>query len=135
VYLFIFETIGTQELILIAVIALVFLGPRKMPDIARKIGKMMNEFRSATSEFKSTWEREVNFEEETRALRETDILEEPKNIARVDADRSPETRMSPPEIRAIDPADIELPLEATETAHSDEQSTNNEVLEQKQSWL
>ena len=45
-FLFIFESIGTSELVLIGIVALIFLGPRKMPEMARKIGKMMNEFRS-----------------------------------------------------------------------------------------
>ena len=50
-FLFIFESIGTSELVLIGIVALIFLGPRKMPEMARKIGKMMNEFRSTTNEF------------------------------------------------------------------------------------
>jgi Tat protein translocase TatB subunit len=69
VYLFILESIGTSELILIGIIALIFLGPRKLPQIAKTIGKTMADFRNTTNEFKSTWEREVNFEEETEALR------------------------------------------------------------------
>ena len=38
-YLFILENIGTQELLLIGIVALIFLGPRKMPEYAKKIGK------------------------------------------------------------------------------------------------
>ena len=68
-FLFIFESIGTQELILIGIVALIFLGPRRMPEMARKLGKIMSDFKNTTSEFKSTWEREVNFEEESKALR------------------------------------------------------------------
>lgn len=58
-YLFILESIGTSELIIIGLVALIFLGPRKLPELARSVGKAMNEFRRSTSEFKQTWEREV----------------------------------------------------------------------------
>lgn len=68
-YLLIFESIGTSELILIGIVALIFLGPRKLPEIARKMGKIMADLRTTTNEFKETWEREVNFEEEAKALR------------------------------------------------------------------
>lgn len=62
-YLFIFESIGTSELILIAVVALMVFGPRKLPDLARTVAKTMAEFRRSTDEFKRTWEKEVDFEE------------------------------------------------------------------------
>src|SRR6186997_1224341 len=52
-----------QELILIGAVALIVFGPRKLPQMARTVGKMMAEFRKATSDFKETWEREVDFEE------------------------------------------------------------------------
>ena len=67
-FLFIFESIGTSELIMIGVVALIFLGPRRLPDIAKKAGKIMAEFRGTANEFKETWEREVNFEEEAKSL-------------------------------------------------------------------
>jgi len=60
--LFIGESLGMQELLLIGVIALIIFGPRKLPQIARTIGKTMAEFRKATNEFKTTWEKEVDFE-------------------------------------------------------------------------
>jgi Sec-independent protein translocase protein TatA len=53
---------------MIGIIALIFLGPRRMPEIARKMGKIMAEFRTTTQDFKSTWEREVNIDAETKAF-------------------------------------------------------------------
>ena len=63
-YLFILESIGTSELILIGIVALIIFGPRKLPQMARTIGKTMADFRKTTNEFKSTWEKEANFEVE-----------------------------------------------------------------------
>lgn len=62
-YLFILESIGTQELILIGIIALVVFGPRKLPEMARKLGGMMSEFRKVSGEFRSTWENAVKMED------------------------------------------------------------------------
>lgn len=64
-YLFILESIGTSELILIGLVALIVFGPRKMPELARMLGKAMNEFRRSTDDFKKTWEKEVDFENES----------------------------------------------------------------------
>jgi len=41
--------IGTQELIIILVIALLIFGPKKLPELARSTGKAINEFRKASS--------------------------------------------------------------------------------------
>jgi Tat protein translocase TatB subunit len=46
--------IGTTELILIMVVALLVLGPKKLPEIARSLGKGMAEFRRASTEFTRT---------------------------------------------------------------------------------
>ncbi len=61
-YLFILESIGTAELLLIGLVALIVFGPRKLPEFARMLGKARKEFKRTTSDFKETWEREVNFE-------------------------------------------------------------------------
>jgi TatA/E family protein of Tat protein translocase len=45
--------IGMPELIIIFVIALIIIGPKKLPDLARALGKGMAEFRKATNEIKS----------------------------------------------------------------------------------
>lgn len=54
--------IGFPELLLILAIALMVIGPRRLPDIARALGRALGEFKRATDEFKQT----IN--EETRSL-------------------------------------------------------------------
>jgi len=56
------ESLGTTELLVILVVALVLFGPRRLPEMTRKFGKSLNEFKSASDDFKRTWEREVALE-------------------------------------------------------------------------
>ncbi len=134
-FLFILESIGTSELILIGIIALIFLGPRKLPQIARTIGKTMADFRNTTNEFKSTWEREVNFQQEADALRSGDLADTAPSISRASIDKgAATTELAIPEIK---PA----PTDAFETAPAieDEKVQVNpppvEDTSDKKSWL
>jgi Tat protein translocase TatB subunit len=45
-----FFNIGTAELLLIFVIALIVVGPRRLPEIGRSIGKIMNDLRKMSQE-------------------------------------------------------------------------------------
>ena len=65
--LLILDSLGTSELLVILAVALIFFGPRKLPQISRQIGKSLAEFRKASDEFKSTWAREVALESESQA--------------------------------------------------------------------
>lgn len=49
--------IGMPELILILALALIVLGPKKLPEIARALGKGLSEFRRATDELKDELRR------------------------------------------------------------------------------
>ncbi|MBK8465730.1 MAG: twin-arginine translocase TatA/TatE family subunit [Chloracidobacterium sp.] len=105
--MFILESFGTPELLLVGLVALILLGPRKLPDLARKAGKMMSEFRGTANEFKETWQREVNFEEEANALDIKAFDSEP--VKRVDSISTSEATESPaqPSIKQIDPSKFE----------------------------
>ncbi|MFZ0808259.1 MAG: twin-arginine translocase TatA/TatE family subunit [Candidatus Sulfotelmatobacter sp.] len=51
--------VSFSETIFLFVLALIIFGPKKLPEIARQAGKMMNEFRRASNEFKSQIEQEI----------------------------------------------------------------------------
>ena len=61
----ILESLGSTELVFILVMALVFFGPRKLPQLSRTMGKHLAEFRRASDDFKRTWDREVSLEDLT----------------------------------------------------------------------
>ena len=69
------EFLGTSELLMIAVVALLLFGPRKLPEISRTLGKSLAEFKRASDDFKRTWEYEVELERRKPAL---DAAEEPR---------------------------------------------------------
>jgi TatA/E family protein of Tat protein translocase len=46
--------LGMPELLVILVVALVVIGPKRLPDIARALGKGMREFRNATDDIKQS---------------------------------------------------------------------------------
>lgn len=54
-----FLGIGPLELLLILAILMVVLGPEKMPDIARRLGRAVRAFRGATASLTQEIEREV----------------------------------------------------------------------------
>jgi sec-independent protein translocase protein TatA len=56
--------IGMPELIVILVIALLVIGPQKLPDLARSLGKGLAEFRRATDDFKRNIEDNAREHEE-----------------------------------------------------------------------
>jgi len=61
--------IGPQELLLILVLALLVVGPQRLPEIARTIGKGMREFRKAQDEVKKTIQ--INLDEPSTATTRT----------------------------------------------------------------
>ena len=54
---------------IIALVALIIFGPRKLPEIGRKVGQSLAEFKRASEDFKRTWEYEVETERTTAAPR------------------------------------------------------------------
>jgi TatA/E family protein of Tat protein translocase len=63
--------LGWQETVFIFVLALLVFGPKKLPELGKTIGKALTEFRRASSELKSTWDREMtNLERETESIKE-----------------------------------------------------------------
>ena len=59
--------IGFQEMLVIAVLALVLIGPKKLPEIAKAIGRTLAEFKRAVDDVKETVDEEM-FKEERKLL-------------------------------------------------------------------
>jgi TatA/E family protein of Tat protein translocase len=63
--------LGWQETVFIFVLALLIFGPKKLPELGKTIGKALTEFRRASSELKTTWDREmINLERESESIKE-----------------------------------------------------------------
>jgi TatA/E family protein of Tat protein translocase len=56
------------EIAIILAIALIVLGPKKLPELARSLGKGIKEFRKATEDFKSTMDSELHADDRTKKL-------------------------------------------------------------------
>ncbi|BBO76730.1 hypothetical protein DSCW_41470 [Desulfosarcina widdelii] len=55
--------IGMPEMILILAVALIVIGPKKLPDLARSLGKAMGEFKKATSDLKESMQIDTELKE------------------------------------------------------------------------
>lgn len=53
--------IGMTELLLILVVALIFIGPKKLPELAKSLGKGFAEFKRATQDFKESVDIDNDF--------------------------------------------------------------------------
>lgn len=111
-YLLILDSLGNSELLLILAAALIFFGPRRLPQLSRQLGKSLTEFRRASEDFKRTWEREVNLEhtdqhatENSILDRATDRLRAAREAAALEASPSaPVASVVTPTVTAVDPS-------------------------------
>ncbi|NLW82056.1 MAG: twin-arginine translocase subunit TatB [Desulfovibrionales bacterium] len=63
--------IGSTELLVILVVALIILGPSKLPEIAKSLGKALGEFRRVSTDVKRTIEMEAEQAEQKAKTEQT----------------------------------------------------------------
>lgn len=71
--------IGLPELIIILIVALLVVGPSKLPELAKTLGKAFTEFRRMADEVKETFEEEVMEEEQTKTAETTAEIKTDEN--------------------------------------------------------
>jgi Tat protein translocase TatB subunit len=110
--------IGMPELIVILVMALLVIGPKKLPDLARALGKGMAELKKATQEVKESLEVDESFKEMKKDLEDSvsglnqplDALDVSKweDNAKVQAeeDQKADEQSAPPDAQGV-PAEVE----------------------------
>jgi sec-independent protein translocase protein TatB len=74
------QPMGFSETIFLFFLALLIFGPKKLPEIARQVGKVLNELRRASNEFKAQIESEISHLELEQRQRELPPAEEPKGV-------------------------------------------------------
>ena len=79
-----FFGIGLGEVLLILVLALIIWGPKRLPDIARTLGKTMRTLRKATNDFTSQITRDIDIEESES--RKKDKLAPPREDRKAERD-------------------------------------------------
>jgi Tat protein translocase TatB subunit len=84
-----FFGIGTGEIILVLVVALIVVGPGKLPDLAKILGRGFSEFKKAADDLRDSMNTEIHVEREKRKL--LDIQPQPKETdpAQIDIKATP----------------------------------------------
>ncbi len=80
--------IGMPELLLILAIALIVIGPKKLPDLAKSLGRAFAEFKKATSELKDSLEIDAELKDIKRTFH--NMTDEIKDTIDVDEHTEPE---------------------------------------------
>lgn len=75
--------IGMQEIIIILLVALVVIGPKRLPEVARTLGKGLAEFRKATEDLQESIRKDIQEEKHEEFVKKYPYLE--------DGDKTPET--------------------------------------------
>ncbi len=83
--------IGSTELLVILVVALIILGPSKLPEMAKALGKAMGEFRRVSTDVKRTIEMEAEQAEQKSRAEEArkELFPEAKPTPAAEAEMSP----------------------------------------------
>jgi sec-independent protein translocase protein TatA len=63
--------IGMPELIVIFVVALLVFGPKRLPELGRSLGRGISEFRRASTDLRSSIEREIQTADAERSIAPT----------------------------------------------------------------
>jgi sec-independent protein translocase protein TatB len=84
--------LSIPHMIVLFIVVLVVFGPQKLPELARGLGKLMAEFRKASTDFKSA------FEEEMREMERAAMQAERKKAAEAAAASAAAAETSPPAI-------------------------------------
>ena len=121
--------IGFWELTTIGVIALLVIGPDKLPGVARTAGKWVGRARRFVTDVKSDIDRELKQEEIRKALAEDAGLDEIKEIMNADHFRIDEEEAIPDyQVKAI-PAEDDTLAQRDEEDYDSEISSSDDVVE------
>ncbi|WP_320007825.1 Sec-independent protein translocase protein TatB [Maridesulfovibrio sp.] len=77
--------IGSTELIVILVVALILIGPQKLPELIKNLGKGLSEVKKMSNDVKSTLDAEISAADEERKQKEEAEREAARKKAEAEA--------------------------------------------------
>ena len=113
--------LGSLEILLILALGLVVLGPRRLPEVARQLGRFYGQIRRTTHELRSTLDQEIR-EEERTVRREKAVArrEELETVRRERASEAQERLKNEPEAPTVSsPVASDSPNEPSEKAEAE----------------
>jgi sec-independent protein translocase protein TatB len=88
--------LSIPHMIVVFIVVLVVFGPQKLPELARGLGKLMAEFRKASTDFKSAFEEEMrDLERQAREVERRKIEAAAAASSAVSAPAEPATQGTP----------------------------------------
>src|SRR5882724_4903182 len=109
--------------IFIFVLALMLFGPKKLPQLARQLGKLMAEFRRASNEFRIQMEDELRIADQEEHQKKVDALQPPPSQEALDAPSEPTPIAESGDLKMMPPS-TGLPVGASTTSWDDMASSN-----------
>jgi len=91
-------SIGFPEMLVIVLLAIIFVGPKDLPQLMRTIGQWMARIRAMGNEFKSAFD-DMDVDGEVAAIRRE--IEEMKSLGQIDSDLDDEMRALNQELREV----------------------------------
>lgn len=89
--------IGSTELIVILIVALIVIGPAKLPEMAKSLGKALGEFRRVSTDVKRTIEMEAEQAEQKEKTEQAKKELFPETAKAADEPKPAETPVAAPE--------------------------------------
>jgi TatA/E family protein of Tat protein translocase len=117
--------IGMPELLLVLAVALIVIGPKKLPDLARSLGRALGEFKKATEDLKGS----LGVDEEIGDVKKAfdDMNREVRSAVDVNPlKKSPTKKKEDPEKHTPAPTEAEEPIESSTKPDSPDSHTSQD---------
>ena len=101
--------VGVPEMVIILVVALIFLGPEKLPDAARTVGSWVREIRGISSEAMSVWQETLQVGDTIKSS--VGVYGSPPAVPRAATPPQLPVAYTPPDAPAVpaEPATLDYP--------------------------